>query len=429
MKIYQYLAMVFAGVCLPVVAQVPPSGDGKVISLPWALEQTLLKNTQLQSFSYDLKILDANSLQAAIRPNPTLTASVQNVFGSGEVSGIRSAETSLVLSQLIELGGKRQRRIDLVSAAKKQHVSDFELIRLDALSETTLRYYQLLRVQALHQWSKQRIMVEQRALNVIKTRAKAGAVIAADVSKMALRLARSKAVRQQLSHQLVVAKQRLAAMWASEVDFELAGERLGILSGYPSLSEVLQAIDQAPQFVKLLNLERLIEAQYRLEQSKNQYDITLGLGVKRFEAFDDSALMLTFSMPIPLTSPNRGKVLATRAQAEKVLQQQQLARQQIRLSLQEIHQALTNNVAQLSMLSQQVMPLAKQLLVDTEAAYRIGQATVLQLGDAQAELFSVEREMIETNIATYLQLIELERITGQSMTNGSRKSVIAMENQ
>ena len=417
MKIYQHLAVVVAAVCLPAIAQVQPNSATQQINLPWALEQTLLNHPKLHTFSYDLKILDANALQAAIRPNPILSASIQNVFGSGEVSGIRAAETSVVLSQLIELGDKRQRRIDLVAATKQQQISDYELLRLEILSETTLRYYQLLRLQALYQWSQQRIEIEQRALTVIKARAIAGAVTAADVSKMALRLARSSAVQQQLTNKMVISKQLLAAMWSSDVTFDVAVGQLHAPANYPSLATVLKAIEQAPAFVKLSSIERVFAAQRRMENANNQYDVTLGLGVKRFEAFDDSALMLTFSIPIPLTSPNRGNEIAARVEQEKVIEQQQLVRQQIRLSLQQIYQAMINNLQQSTLLSQQVMPLAQALLRDTERAYRSGQASVLQLADAQSELFSVERELIEANSATYLQLIELERITGQSMTS------------
>ena len=59
--------------------------------------------------------------------------------------------------------------------------------------------------------------------------------------------------------------------------------------------------------------------------------------------------------------------------------------------------------------------MAQQLLADTEAGYNKGRYSVLQWVDAQEELFTLERELIETHTLVYLQLLELERITGQPM--------------
>lgn len=92
---------------------------------------------------------------------------------------------------------------------------------------------------------------------------------------------------------------------------------------------------------------------------------------------------------------------------------------------------MVNNAKQVQQINVQVLPLAKQLLSHTQIAYQTGQANVLQLADAQSELFSIERELIEAKTAVYLELLAIERITGQSMTvaNSNIKPVVAMENQ
>jgi cobalt-zinc-cadmium efflux system outer membrane protein len=51
-----------------------------------------------------------------VHPNPTASLELEDVAGSGEFDGVDSAQTTLLLGQLIELGGKRAARVDLASA-------------------------------------------------------------------------------------------------------------------------------------------------------------------------------------------------------------------------------------------------------------------------------------------------------------------------
>lgn len=404
-----------------------PTKENQSVDLSWVLQQTLLKNPTLQAFDFDMRVLEARAIQAAIRPNPELSASIENVLGTGEVSAFRRAETNVVLSQLIELGDKRQRRIDVVSSNQAQRQTQYEVERLNVFSQATSAYYQVLRWQALLDWSAQRIKIEARALAAIKKRASAGNVMASDVSKMALHLARTKAAHQQYLGQTKLAKYRLSSLWAQESTFSAAQGKFTQAQHYPSLERVLKAVDNAPQYLNLLSEERVLEAKQRLAQANGQYDINLGVGIRRFEDIDDSALMVEFSMPIPLNNPNRGNVLAANVAQEKAKQLTVLMRQQLRLSLIQAHQAMRNNIAQATLAKGELIPLAQKLLSDTQAAYRIGKSSVLELLSAQDELFGLQRQVIEKNIAAMTQLLELERITGVPLGKSEHSGVTSLE--
>src|SRR5690625_3217477 len=82
----------------------------KPLSLNEALAHTLERQPALAQFPHRRRAAEARELQAGLIPNPELAVEVENVGGSGSFAGTDSAEASLVLSQLIELGGKRGRR-------------------------------------------------------------------------------------------------------------------------------------------------------------------------------------------------------------------------------------------------------------------------------------------------------------------------------
>ena len=59
---------------------------------------------------------EAGRTVAGYRPNPSIVAETENIAGSGQYRGLRSAETTAGLALPIELGGKRSARIAVAEA-------------------------------------------------------------------------------------------------------------------------------------------------------------------------------------------------------------------------------------------------------------------------------------------------------------------------
>ncbi|MBY5920665.1 TolC family protein [Ferrimonas balearica] len=399
--------------CLLLALVAAPAKAERLV-LGEVLQQTLLRNPELQLFPYEQRAAEANAIQAGLRPNPSLSLSVENVLGSGEAQGFESAETTLQLSQLVELGEKRQRRVDLATVQQRQKVIDYEFQRVEVLTEATRRYYELVYRQTLLEWSRQRIVIEQKALDQIRARANAGAAQQADVSGLALRLAESQAEQHLLEGQLRLAQRRLAVMWQSEPEAMWAEGDLAQLERIPSAAQVLNAMDRAPSYLQLLERVRLMEAQRRLEEANGQWDVTLGMGLKRSEETNDTSLLFELKVPLQLNSPNQGNLLAARAEEEQALHHQRLARQTLRLTLLGVHHSLSNQMDRIEHLGQSLLPLAHQWLEQVETGYETGQQSVLSLLAAQSKQFELERQRIDARYSAWLQLLELERLTGQS---------------
>ena len=83
------------------------------LTLPEAFARVLSDNPELAMYPYDIRAAEARALQAGFRPNPQISLDVENIGGSGEFSGTDAMETTLALSQVIEMGGKRPLRRDV----------------------------------------------------------------------------------------------------------------------------------------------------------------------------------------------------------------------------------------------------------------------------------------------------------------------------
>ncbi|MDH5357157.1 MAG: TolC family protein [Gammaproteobacteria bacterium] len=389
------------------------------IDLAWAFEQTLLNNSQLKTYPYELRIGEADKIQAGIKPSPKISVEIENILGTAYHSGLGDAEYTLTLSQTIEMGDKLKSRVTVVDARTQAKMADYQLIRLDVLAETSRRYYQALRLQSLQSVVARRIEQEQQALKVIKHRAQAGAVGQADVSKMALRLAHSQATQQQLTDELSLAKTRLAAMWMSDAQF---GMVKGDLSQWPTLpdSDTLNsAVETAPKYFQHQAYQRLADSHLQLAKANGYNNINFGVGIRRFEKSDNQALVFNISMPLTFDNPNRGRITAAYAKKELANAQGELSLAELKLELSEIQQRMLANSRRVTTVIEQLLPNARALLNDTEKGYQQGQYSVLQWVDAQSELFELEHQLIDIQTRIYLQLLELERVTGQPMTQQS----------
>ena len=80
------------------------------LTLGQAIERALAANPALQGFAFSLKAQDARIAQADQRPATEASFELENVLGSGEYRGLDAVEATIALSQVIELGDKRQLR-------------------------------------------------------------------------------------------------------------------------------------------------------------------------------------------------------------------------------------------------------------------------------------------------------------------------------
>lgn len=384
-----------------------------------AVEKTLLNSPALQGFSYQQRAVEADALQAGLKPNPVLQADLENVLGTGDSRFLSGAELTLSLSQLIEMGDKRQQRINVANARMPALQQQYEVQRLDVVAQTLRHFYQALRIDAMLDWNQRRIEKEQAALTVINHRADAAAVGSADVLRMQLRLARSENQQKQLRNERHLAYQKLAANWAGTVDFEALTGDLAVLPLVPATEALNQAISQTPAYLQVHALSRLREAQISLAEAESEADITVGAGIRRLEGVNDNALVFSFSMPLQFNNRNQGNIARANAEYQQELQAMQLTITQIELALSEIRLAMHNNLSLSQSLQSDLQPIAKALLDSTAEGYELGQYSVLQWVDAQSELFTVERELIEAQTAVHLQMLELERLTGSVLSQSS----------
>ncbi|MFQ3177988.1 MAG: cobalt-zinc-cadmium efflux system outer membrane protein [Pseudoalteromonas tetraodonis] len=388
----------------------------KTLTLKQALINTEQQNPLLKRYPYHQKILSALKSQAALSPNPVLNVEAENLLGTNDARGVQGAEITLSFSQLIELGDKRQSRINYATANIKAQAIQYQNTRLALLATTGERYYEALKFQTLLTLNSERQHVVSQALKAIKQRANAGAVSQADVTRMRYALSQVELEKAKLNSEFERARLSLNELWNEQHDYTNFAGNMATLIPLKSEQALLNAVNQAPEFAMLQQQYLQQAANLTLQKANGQSDINVGAGLRYNQQSDTSSLLFSFSMPLQLSNPNSGNFEAANSQLALLREQQGQLRVQLRQQVRTLYAYYQGKTLQAQLLSEQVIPQAQTLIEQSLKSYQRGQISVLQLLDAQQALFDSKRALINTYAALYQTHLTLERLTGQSLT-------------
>ena len=388
----------------------------KTLTLKQALINTEQQNSLLKRYPYHQKILSALKSQAALSPNPVLNVEAENLLGTNDARGVEGAEVTLAFSQLIELGNKRQSRINYATANIKAQAIQYQNTRLALLATTGERYYEALKFQTLLSLNSERHQVVSKALKAIKQRADAGAVSQADVTRMRYALSQVELNKAKLNSEFERARLSLNELWSEQHSYTNFAGNMTTLIPLKSEQGLLNAVNQAPDFAMLQQQYLQQAANLTLQKANGQSDINVGAGVSYNQQNDTSSLLFSFSMPLPLSNSNSGNIEAANSQLALLRDQQGQLRIQLRQQVRTLYAYYQGKTLQVQLLSEQVIPQAQTLIEQSLKSYQRGQISVLQLLDAQQALFDSKRALINTYAALYQTHLALERLTGQSLT-------------
>jgi cobalt-zinc-cadmium efflux system outer membrane protein len=390
-----------------------------ILTLPDAIDQTLKFNADLQLFPYQVRAAEALKIQATLKPQTTFNLDIENAFGTGDNTGLSNSETTLSLGQVIELGGKQANRLGEATAQIEQIRQQYNLKRLDILAETSRRYHEVLRLQALNNSYSRYIKEAQKSLKIIERQARFGSVGLAHIIKIKLEIARAQASQKQWLTQAKQEKKQLAMMWQGAVDFSSVAGTLTQAPSLPTQQQMTVKFESLPKFALQQAQTALALEQLELAKANGVNDVEVGLGFRHFAETDDQALVFQFSMPLGQQNPNQGNILAAQTRYEQSQLQQTLLHKTLQLALKTKQESLFANYDYAKTLRDELLPKAKRLLKETAKGYQYGQYSILEWIDAQKTQFVLIQESINTHNQIYLELLALEKLSGQPLLTDS----------
>ena len=287
------------------IALAAPSALGAApLTLAQAVEQTIAHNPELQTFTYRLRAQSARADAAALRPPFETRSEVQDVLGTGRTSGFDTAEATFAVSQVVELGDKRARRVDEAAARADLIQAERAAAQLDVLTEVARRFIHVAADQEHLTLTGRATALAQQTLDTASERVAAARAPEVELRRARVAMARAKVDQEHAEHELLSSRRKLAAMWgATELNAD-GVEADSMHCRHPLRSKRSSHASTAnPDFVRFASEERLRDAELRTAEAHARANLTVTAGVKRLEETDDEAFV--FAVNVPLFSGSR----------------------------------------------------------------------------------------------------------------------------
>lgn len=416
------VALVCAFVMLAYNTVSAAESDTDGVTLSQGIAAALRENPELRAFAFRLRVEDARIDQAGLRPSPSVSIGVENFAGTGELRGAAGSETTLALSQVVELGGKRDARLGAARAARDLVDAERQARQLDVLAEVTRRFIVVAGRQEELRVARTRLQLAERTVVASERRTQAAKAPHAELDRARIARDRARLDVQRTETERQSALRQLAATWGAGestiagLPFDAVQANLFAMPRLESYESLRARLADNPDFLRFASEARLRDAERRLATAWRRPDITLSAGVRRLQLTQDQAFVASVSIPL-FTNRRAAPVIAEAdAGRELVGADREAARIRAEALLYALHMELTRSVQESESLRTDVLPRTLEALEETQYAYDRGRYGYLELVDAQREYLAVEAALIDSSVAAHTLRTEIERLTNAPVT-------------
>ncbi|MBL7223238.1 MAG: TolC family protein [Candidatus Brocadiae bacterium] len=385
-----------------------------------ALTAALLGNPNLSAASWDIRAAEARALQAGLLPNPELEAEAEEMAGGGERSGVDAAEVSLVLSQPIELGGKRAKRVRTARLEGQLVGWDYKAERRGVLAATAKAFVGLLAAQERVRLTGELVRLSEHTYQNVTEKVRAGKVSKVEGDKAQVELAMSRIELVRAQHELTSRRAELAATWGSRsATFDRVMGQLDGAVHVPPFEQLIPLLTSHPRAARWPAEVEHREAKLAQERAARVQDITLSAGVQHFNEDDGHAFIVGIGVPLPLFDRNQGGIREAETELAKAHDERRAAQVELRSELVEAYERLTTAHAEATALKQEVLPAAQAAFDAAGEGYRQGKFGYLDVLDAQRTLFEARQKLIDALAAYHEASADVEGLIGQSLESAT----------
>ena len=194
---------------IPAIASASPLGreESSDLTAREAMRLTLKHNPELSSYAQEMGALEGAEIQSGLLRNPELALDAEDI--GGQPNGAAQRFTSIRLSQLIELGGKRSARMAAAALARGVAFQDYEAKRLELSARAANAFTKVLAGQDRTVLAEESVQLAERVVSAVAKRVQAGKVPPIEETKAGLVLSSARIELQQAQRELADARKQL----------------------------------------------------------------------------------------------------------------------------------------------------------------------------------------------------------------------------
>lgn len=375
------------------------------LSYEAAVEYALAHNLMVDAARRGRAIREANITAAGQRPNPDFATDASRDL----------PHQSVTVDIPIEIGSKRQRRIDVATAELSLADLDVQAATRAMRRQLREQFYTLLAADERVRLAESVVEIATRVRDAAQQRFEAGAVARLEVMQADLGAARAAADLQAVRSERASAQATLNAVLNGPPQQALT------LAGSLDDHTVSPAYDQAlstafTSNADLVGLDRQIAIEaHRLELLRaERTPVPVFSAGAKFNAPGEFLIGPTaaLSIGLPIFNRNQGEIAGSIATTAQLRRQREATQRSVENAVFAASARVDAARQQLTTYRQQLVPVATDLESLAEESYQAGRTSVLGVLDAQRSLRDLSREAVQAALDLQMAVAELEELLG-----------------
>ena len=402
-----------AALCAVISGLMAPAAFAQSISLPQALSTAMDANPDMAAARQEIGIADGARKQAGLIPNPTISYDVEDTRRS-------TSQTTVTLSQTLELGGKRGARVDV--ATYGQTAAQLELDRrVNALrAEVVQAFYAALRAQTGLDLAKQSLELTERGLRIVDGRVRAGKSSPVEATRAQVQLAEAKLQVRRAETEKATAYQQLAQITGSSVTVFDRLDSPTLSPGLPpDAEELLSRLDQTAEMRQAVVQIDKSDASLGSEKAQRIPDLTVSVGSQYDRSVRERVNTVGLSMPLPLFDRNQGNILSASRRADQARDQRNAVELRLRSETQTAVNQWATAMQEVESYDKTILPSAQQAVETATRGFEMGKFGFIEVLDAQRTLIVARGQYLDSLAEATNARAQVERVYGEvgSTTN------------
>lgn len=411
--IYTVLYLLLACVPVALAETYEPSApvvseSADALSLQEAMDLALNANAEIAVALREREAVEGMQMQAAARPNPVASARMEDTRSS-------TRETTLEVSQPLELGNKRAMRMEAADRYYDAASAGVALKKAEIQADVSAAFYGVLAAQERLRLAESSLEVAQRASDAASKRVQAGKI--SPVEETRSRIAES-SVRLELNQAksaLNIARKQLTALWGNALpSFSEADGRVDSIETVPVLDQLVQRLDQAPALQRARLEVDTRSALVDVEKTRATPDVSITVGAKRNEELGLNQAVLGLSVPIPLFNRNQGNIQEALSRADKARAEVAALRIQLETALARAYERLETARQAATSYQDDILPGAQSAFDAAVKGFEFGKFSFLEVLDAQRTLVQAKSQYLNALLQAHEATADIKRILGDA---------------
>lgn len=375
-----------------------------------------------------LAIAEGKLTQAGFRPNPTLDAE----YGSPRfLGGEAERDFSVGVTQVFELGGKRQKRVAVAELELQQIRAEVLFLERQLAVEIRTAYTNATAAARQLDVLEKLIAADEEIVRATEARLKEGDVAPLDVNLVKVEADRLRIqviqVKSDLETQLLQINALIGADVAESLRLSPQPERpprldLG-LSELTNLALTQRADLQAVRLAEELGNARInlaranavpnVAGSVRYSRNKQIFDFPAAIGGNQVNR--DNELTFGVSIELPFFNRNQGEIASAAGEKVQAERQREFLESSIKRDVAVAYRKYRAAAEQLVLYTTQILPRSEENLKSIRAAYGFGEFAVFEVVNEQRRLTENVTGYNQALRDYYAALAELEAAIGATI--------------